>query len=67
MITIEEVNLMTYNDFLKVFGNILEHSSVLVGGLWYKKPYHSFEQFISEAEKLLDSLPQEGKNFQTLK
>ena len=60
MKTIEEVNELCLDDFVTLFGNIIEHCPVLAAAVWYHIPFRSPSHLLSVVDDVVQRLPVEG-------
>ncbi|XP_053564460.1 putative 2-oxo-4-hydroxy-4-carboxy-5-ureidoimidazoline decarboxylase isoform X1 [Bombina bombina] len=58
---IAAVNLMSYEHFLDIFGNIIEKCPLITGAVWSKRPYSSIAELESCVCEFIDFLPSSGK------
>ena len=61
MISIQELNKLEFEDFIKLMGNIIEHCPVLTAALWRCRPFSSIEHLILKMSNIVDELPHLGK------
>ena len=61
MISIQELNKLEFEDFIKLMGNIIEHCPVLTAALWRCRPFSSIEHLILKMANIVDELPHLGK------
>lgn len=59
--TMSEVNLMDYEEFIKVFGNVIEHCSLCVAAVWRYRPFKSVKHLYEEICTFVDQLPGSGR------
>ncbi|XP_037086575.1 2-oxo-4-hydroxy-4-carboxy-5-ureidoimidazoline decarboxylase-like [Pollicipes pollicipes] len=60
-ITIADVNLLGYEDFIERFGNVVEHCSQAAGAVWGSRPFRDINDLHECLSTFLDSLPQNGQ------
>lgn len=58
---IADLNSMPIESFIEVFGNVIEHSPVVVLGAFYKRPFINAADFVATLAKILDDLPFTGE------
>ena len=58
--SVEEVNALDYESFLEHFGGIVEHSSIVVAGLWSHQPFRDFAHLHEKLCDIIRELPVEG-------
>ena len=61
MISIQELNKLEFEDFIKLMGNIIEHCPVLTAALWRCRPFSSIEHLILKMSNIVDELLHLGK------
>ena len=59
-LAMEQVNSINYEEFLTHFGGIVEHSSIVIAGLWSHAPFTDLADFHQKLCNILDRLPIEG-------
>lgn len=64
MLTLNQVNSLSFEDFLQHFGNIIEHCPLLAAVLWKRGPFVSIEHFVGEAAQIVYSWPISGSEFE---
>ena len=57
--SIEEVNLLSENDFIDTFGNVFEKTNWIANKAFNSKPYKSFDGFISTIIKIYENSSKE--------
>ena len=58
--TIDEINSISYEEFLMNFAGILEHSSIVIAMLWSYAPFTDFADIYRKLCFILDLFPNEG-------
>ncbi|MEE6472591.1 hypothetical protein FKM82_009658 [Ascaphus truei] len=58
---LKAVNSMNYEEFMDIFGNIVEKCSLITGAIWSKRPFTSVLQLENCVYEFVDSLPPSGK------
>lgn len=59
--TIAEVNFMDYEEFIGVFGNVIEHCSLCAAAVWRYRPFIDIHHLHEEICKFVDALPTAGE------
>lgn len=59
--TIAEVNFMDYEEFIEVFGNVIEHCSLCAAAVWRYRPFRDVRHLHEEICKFVDALPTAGE------
>ena len=57
----DKVNKLSYEEFIDIFGNIIEHSPVIIAGVWSHLPFSDVAEFHNTVCKTVDELPFTGK------
>ena len=60
-ITLSEMNAMDFDVFVEKFGNVIEHSALVAAALWTRRPFFSVKNVFDEIDKIVESLPLDGK------
>ncbi|KAM4797017.1 putative 2-oxo-4-hydroxy-4-carboxy-5-ureidoimidazoline decarboxylase [Rhinophrynus dorsalis] len=55
------VNCMNYEEFINIFGNIIEKCPLISGAIWSKLPFSSVADLENCVYEFIDSLPPSGK------
>ncbi|KAG9491897.1 putative 2-oxo-4-hydroxy-4-carboxy-5-ureidoimidazoline decarboxylase [Eleutherodactylus coqui] len=58
---LEAVNSMNYEQFLDIFGNIIEKCPVITAAVWSRRPFLSFCEVEDRVSEFIESLPTSGK------
>uniref|UniRef100_H3D593 2-oxo-4-hydroxy-4-carboxy-5-ureidoimidazoline decarboxylase n=2 Tax=Tetraodon nigroviridis TaxID=99883 RepID=H3D593_TETNG len=58
---ISAVNDLSYEEFVNIFGNVVEKCPVVAAAVWSARPFLSFTALEAEIHKFIDVLPQSGK------
>ncbi|XP_075448307.1 putative 2-oxo-4-hydroxy-4-carboxy-5-ureidoimidazoline decarboxylase [Ascaphus truei] len=58
---LKAVNSMNYEEFMDIFGNMVEKCSLITGAIWSKRPFTSVLQLENCVYEFVDSLPPSGK------
>ncbi|XP_018423304.1 PREDICTED: putative 2-oxo-4-hydroxy-4-carboxy-5-ureidoimidazoline decarboxylase [Nanorana parkeri] len=59
--TMQAVNAMSYEEFLDVFGNIIEKCPLITAAVWSNHPFSSVNEMEECVYEFIDSLPSSGK------
>ncbi|XP_061191981.1 2-oxo-4-hydroxy-4-carboxy-5-ureidoimidazoline decarboxylase-like [Saccostrea echinata] len=60
-IPLKKVNKMTYEEFIRCFGNVVEHCSLCAAAVWRERPFHDVQHIASSFGDFIDRLPTSGK------
>ncbi|KAM3933285.1 putative 2-oxo-4-hydroxy-4-carboxy-5-ureidoimidazoline decarboxylase [Leptodactylus fuscus] len=58
---VDAVNCMNYEQFLDVFGNIIEKCPIITAAVWSRRPFASFSEVEDKVYDFIESLPISGK------
>uniref|UniRef100_W5L4Q4 2-oxo-4-hydroxy-4-carboxy-5-ureidoimidazoline decarboxylase n=2 Tax=Astyanax mexicanus TaxID=7994 RepID=W5L4Q4_ASTMX len=58
---INTVNALTYEEFLEIFGNVVEKCPIIPAAIWAHRPFKSFSDIEAQISEFIDSLPESGK------
>ncbi|XP_077592505.1 2-oxo-4-hydroxy-4-carboxy-5-ureidoimidazoline decarboxylase [Stigmatopora nigra] len=58
---LSQVNALPYEDFVNVFGNVVERCPVAAAAIWSKLPFADVDAFQAAICDFVDSLPDSGK------
>lgn len=59
-LSIHAVNKMGYEEFIKCFGNVVEHCSLCAAAVWRERPFRDAENLASCFGDFIDRLPISG-------
>lgn len=59
--SIHAVNKMDSEEFIKCFGNVVEHCSLCAAAIWRERPFRDAENLASSFGDFIDRLPISGK------
>ena len=59
--SLEEVNKMKSDEFIRIFGEIVEHSPLLMAAVSIKRPFHSIRDFHASIVDVISRLPSDVK------
>ncbi|KAL3878419.1 hypothetical protein ACJMK2_030772 [Sinanodonta woodiana] len=60
-ISISEVNRMPYEEFISIFGNVVEHCSLCAAAVWRQRPFNDVNHLHEAMSTFLDQQPLAGK------
>ncbi|CAL8294397.1 unnamed protein product [Lota lota] len=58
---IEAINLLSYEDFVSTFGNVVERCPIITAAVWSKRPYPSVAALEAAINDFIEALPESGK------
>ncbi|XP_071989083.1 putative 2-oxo-4-hydroxy-4-carboxy-5-ureidoimidazoline decarboxylase [Engystomops pustulosus] len=58
---LDAVNSMSYEQFLDIFGNIIEKCPIITAAVWSRRPFSSFGEVEDGVHEFIESLPISGK------
>ncbi|KAM9713315.1 2-oxo-4-hydroxy-4-carboxy-5-ureidoimidazoline decarboxylase [Menidia menidia] len=58
---IAAVNGLPYEDFVDIFGNVVEKCPIITAAVWTKRPFASLNALEAAIHEFIDALPQSGK------
>ena len=61
LLTVGDVNKLTYEEFIEKFGNVVEHCALFAASVCQERPFSTFEDIHEAFTKFMDSLPISGK------
>ncbi|KAK3594547.1 hypothetical protein CHS0354_023603 [Potamilus streckersoni] len=61
LMSISEVNRMPYEQFISIFGNVVEHCSLCAAAVWCQRPFSDVSQLHEAMSTFLDQQPLAGK------
>ncbi|XP_022801668.1 2-oxo-4-hydroxy-4-carboxy-5-ureidoimidazoline decarboxylase-like [Stylophora pistillata] len=59
--SISTINALDFKEFIRRFGNVVEGTSLCAAALFSKRPFASFDQFVTVMWQLFDDLPDHCK------
>ncbi|CAG7818339.1 unnamed protein product [Allacma fusca] len=59
--SIQQVNEMKYEEFLQVFGNVVEHCALCAAAIWAHRPFYNVQELHAELCHFIDNLPSIGR------
>lgn len=60
-LSIADVNVLPYEDFIAKFGNVIEHCALSSASVWAYRPFKNLEEMQARFEEFIDQLPLTGK------
>ena len=61
MLTINEINGLSSEDFIELLKNVIEHCPIVAAAIWSQIPFSSVKDVHKAICAFLDALPVEGK------
>ena len=61
LLTINEVNELSYDEFIRIFGNVIEHCALFAAAVCQDRPFSTFDGIHNAFSKFMDDLPIAGK------
>lgn len=58
---ISTVNALPYEDFVKIFGNVVEKCPIITAAVWSRRPFVSLAALEAVINDFIDALPESGK------
>ncbi|KAF0028106.1 hypothetical protein F2P81_019193 [Scophthalmus maximus] len=58
---IDAVNALPYEDFVDVFGNVVEKCPIVAAAVWSTRPFASLNALEAAVSEFIDALPESGK------
>ncbi|KAB5533223.1 hypothetical protein PHYPO_G00129360 [Pangasianodon hypophthalmus] len=58
---INAVNALSYEDFLEIFGNVIEKCPIIPAAIWIHRPFTGLADIEAHISDFIDSLPESGK------
>lgn len=58
---IATVNSLTYEDFVNIFGNVVENCPIITAAVWSRRPFVNLGAFESAISEFIDALPESGE------
>lgn len=62
---ITAVNDLSYEEFVNIFGNVVEKCPIVAAAVWSARPFLSFPALEAAINEFIDVLPQSGRNERT--
>ncbi|XP_041670272.1 2-oxo-4-hydroxy-4-carboxy-5-ureidoimidazoline decarboxylase [Cheilinus undulatus] len=58
---ISAVNALPYEDFVNIFGNVVEKAPMVAAAVWSRRPFMSVSALETAVSEFIDALPESGK------
>ncbi|XP_008304580.1 2-oxo-4-hydroxy-4-carboxy-5-ureidoimidazoline decarboxylase [Stegastes partitus] len=58
---ITAVNALPYEDFVNIFGNVVEKCPIITAAVWSRRPFVSLNALEAAITEFIDNLPESGK------
>lgn len=58
---ITAVNALTYEQFIEIFGNVVEKCPLIPAAIWTQRPFSDVTDLQNHLAEFIDSLPDTGK------
>ncbi|XP_070709310.1 2-oxo-4-hydroxy-4-carboxy-5-ureidoimidazoline decarboxylase [Pempheris klunzingeri] len=58
---IAAVNALSYEDFVNIFGNVVEKCPIITAAVWSRRPFASLTALEASISDFIDALPESGK------
>ncbi|KAE8279882.1 2-oxo-4-hydroxy-4-carboxy-5-ureidoimidazoline decarboxylase [Larimichthys crocea] len=58
---IAAVNALPYEDFVNIFGNVVEKCPIITAAVWSRRPFVNFTALEAAISEFIDGLPESGK------
>lgn len=55
------INALPYEDFVNVFGNVVEKCPIIAAAVWSRRPFLSISSLETAISELIDALPESAK------
>lgn len=60
---ISAVNDLSFEEFVNIFGNVVEKCPIVAAAVWSERPFRSFTALERAINDFIDLLPQSGTHF----
>lgn len=60
-LTIAEVNGLAYDEFIAIFGNVVEHCALCSSVVWGERPFRNYDGMQAKFNEFIDQLSLSGK------
>ncbi|XP_038067026.1 2-oxo-4-hydroxy-4-carboxy-5-ureidoimidazoline decarboxylase-like [Patiria miniata] len=57
----EYINRLPFDDFIELFGNVIERGKIVAGAIWARRPFYDAGNIWEAVCEFLDALPLQGK------
>ncbi|GAA6217323.1 putative 2-oxo-4-hydroxy-4-carboxy-5-ureidoimidazoline decarboxylase [Lates japonicus] len=58
---INALNALPYEDFVNIFGNVVEKCPIITAAVWSKRPFVNLSALEAAIDEFIDALPESGK------
>ncbi|XP_068160347.1 2-oxo-4-hydroxy-4-carboxy-5-ureidoimidazoline decarboxylase [Antennarius striatus] len=58
---IPTINALPYEDFVNIFGNVVEKCPIITAAIWSRRPFESLTDLEAAISQFIDALPESGK------
>lgn len=58
---INTVNALPYDDFVNIFGNVVEKCPIILAAVWSRRPFVSLPALEAAITEFIDGLPESGE------
>lgn len=58
---ISVVNALPYEDFVNIFGNVVEKCPLITAAVWTRRPFTSLNALEAAINEFIDALPESGE------
>ncbi|XP_034561991.1 2-oxo-4-hydroxy-4-carboxy-5-ureidoimidazoline decarboxylase [Notolabrus celidotus] len=58
---VSAVNALPYEDFVNIFGNVVERCPIITAAVWSKRPFLHLSALETAISEFIDALPESGK------
>lgn len=58
---IAAVNALPYEDFVNIFGNVVEKCPIITAAVWSRRPFVNFTALEAAISEFIDALPESGE------
>lgn len=62
-LSIDQVNLLDYEEFIKRFGNVIEHCPICAAAVWRNQPFQNVNELHDSLCNFVDHLPDIGDSY----
>ena len=60
---IATVNVLPYEDFVNILGNVVEKCPIVAAAVWSERPFVNFTALEAAVSDFIDALPESGETF----
>ncbi|XP_018529414.1 2-oxo-4-hydroxy-4-carboxy-5-ureidoimidazoline decarboxylase [Lates calcarifer] len=58
---INALNVLSYEEFVNIFGNVVEKCPIITAAVWSKRPFVNLSALEAAINEFIDALPESGK------